>query len=129
MNTIEKIRTALGRAPLLGWGAAGLLVLCGVLLVFAGVPSGPTVTGIVRLEGQPLPTGRIKFVPLPGTPGPDAGATIEEGKYRIEKGLMAGEYRVEIQGTRKIPRLVHAPFPGQLVPDEVPVVAADYNEN
>jgi hypothetical protein len=129
MNAIEKIRDTFRRAPLLGWGAIGLLLLAGVLLVIAALPSGPTVTGIVRLDGQPMPTGRIKFVPLPGTQGPDAGATIEEGKYRIEKGLTGGEYRVEIQGTRKTTRRVNAPFPGELVPDEVPLVAAEYNDN
>src|SRR5438105_1822233 len=128
MNTIEKIRDTPRRVPLLGWGALGLLLLAGVLLVLAAWSSGPTVTGLVRLDGQPMPTGRIKFVPLPGTPGPDAGTTIEEWKYRIEKGLTAGEYRVEIQGTRKTTRRVHPPFPGDLVPDEVPLVAADYND-
>jgi hypothetical protein len=128
MKIFEKIRDAFRRAPLRAWGAAGLLLLIGAVLVYAGIPSKPTVAGIVRLDGQPMLTGRINFIPLPGTAGPDAGATIEEGKYRVEKGLTVGEYRVEIQGTRQTNKKVQPPFPGDPVWDEVPNVAAEYNE-
>jgi hypothetical protein len=129
MKPFKKIRDAFRRAPRLVWGAACLLLLVGAMLVYAGIPSKPTAAGIVRLDGQPMLTGRIRFVPLPGTSGPDAGATVEEGKYRVEKGLTVGEYRVEIQGTRKTNKMVQPPFPGEWVPEEVPTVAAEYDAN
>src|SRR5437879_2240436 len=103
MNNIEKIRAAFRKAPILGWFAVGLLLLAGLLLLSAGFRSGPTVTGIVRLDGQPLPKGWIRFVPDEGTTGPDGGAAIRQGKYSIPKGLMVGKYNVEIKGMRILP--------------------------
>jgi hypothetical protein len=47
----------------------------------------------------------------------------------VEQGLTVGEYRVEIQGTRKTTKKIQPPFPGDPVPDEVPVVAAEYDAN
>ncbi len=131
MNTIEKITAASRKVPLLGWFAVGSLLLGGMLLLAAGVTSGTTATGMVRLDGQPLPTGWIRFVPLAETPGPDAGAAIVEGKYRVVKGLEVGEYRVEIDGTRKSPKKVRDPFGfgTRLVQDEVPAVAPEFNQN
>ena len=83
--------------------AAGLLLLAG-----CSKPK-PTVTGVVRLDGELLPTGWIKFVPIADTPGPDAGAEIEEGQYQIEKGLREGVYRVEIRATRRMAKWVPDP--------------------
>jgi hypothetical protein len=127
MKILEQIRDVFRRTPLLIWSAVGLLLVCAVL-VYAGMLSTPTVGGIVRLDGQPMVTGRINFIPLPGTSGPDAGTTIEEGKYRVEKGLTVGEYLVRIQGTRQTTKRVQPPFPGDTVWDEVPVVAAEFDE-
>jgi hypothetical protein len=114
----------------------GLLVCSGLaisLLAFYGCgTSGPSASGVVRLDGQLLPTGWIKFIPQAGTSGPDAGAVIDEGQYRIEKGLQVGEYRVEIQGTRKNPRKKVRDafsFDSRLVPEEVAVVPSEYNQN
>jgi hypothetical protein len=102
MKIREKIRAAFRNPRILGWGSAGLFVLAGILF-FAGTrPSGPTVTGMVRLDDEPLRAGSIRFVPVKGTSGPDGGSDIHEGKYRIDKGLTVGRYRVEIQGTRKV---------------------------
>jgi hypothetical protein len=82
------------RALTFGWLAAS------VVLCFGCAKSGPTVTGTVRLDGALLPTGSIRFIPIENTPGPDAGAAINEGNYKIEKGLAVGKYRVEIQSFR-----------------------------
>jgi hypothetical protein len=116
--------------------ALGLLTLSGLALaalaIYYWAASEPVASGTVRLDGQPIVTGSIKFVPVAGTPGPDAGAAIEEGKYRIEKGLQVGQYRVEIHGIRKSPtKKVFDPFlfGARLVPDEREAVDRNYNQN
>jgi hypothetical protein len=131
MNTSEAMKTAFRKRSILGWSAAGLLVLAGLLLLALAWPSEPTAAGTVRLNGEPLPMGRIRFLPRAGA-GPDAGAAIEEGKYQIAKGLQVGEYRVEIEGIRKSStKKVRNPYSlgEQLVPDQVQVVAPEYNQN
>jgi len=62
-----------------------------------------SVSGKVTLDGKPLPEGSIEFLPIAGTGGPTAGATIEQGKYRIvpRRGLFAGRFRVNITANRK----------------------------
>src|SRR5262245_39504348 len=100
MNLMAKIRTAFRKAPIPCWFAAGLLVLAGLLLLAGGLKSGPSVRGKVLLDGEPLPRGSIRFVPVKGTTGSDAGSAIHQGEYRIEKDLAGGKYRVEIQSTR-----------------------------
>src|SRR5262245_18125341 len=102
MDTVEKIRTTFRKAPTLGLLALGALLLAGLLFILAGMRSDPAVTGIVRLDGQPLPKGAIRFVPVEGTPGSEAGAVIREGRYTIPKGLTVGKFKVEIQSTRVV---------------------------
>jgi hypothetical protein len=73
--------------------------------IFAlSVPSGcgPStdrlaVSGRVSLDGQPLDNGSIRFTSL-GENLVSSGTLIKDGRYRIprDKGLLPGEYRVEI---------------------------------
>ncbi len=56
------------------------------------------VSGAVTLDGKPLPSGAITFLPDgPGAPQ-GGGAPISNGSYSIPKaqGLVAGKYRVAI---------------------------------
>jgi hypothetical protein len=103
--------------------AAGLLILSGC------AKHEPSVAGTVLLDGVPLPSGRIRFVPVEGTPGPDAGAVIDEGKYSITKGLTTGKYRVEIHGTQESTlRKERDPLtPIWLIPAEVESIPSEYN--
>jgi hypothetical protein len=57
------------------------------------------VSGTVRLNGQPLPTGAISFVPTEGTTGPSSGALIADGAYHIVRaqGAAVGKNRVSIR--------------------------------
>ena len=110
--------------------AGGLLVLGCVALVFWFLrESEPTVTGTVRLDNEPLPTGSIAWIPIEGTPGPGGGGGINnEGKYEIKQGLRPGKYRVEIRSTRTLPRKVLNPtIPSELVDEEVSVIPEQYN--
>jgi hypothetical protein len=55
------------------------------------------VSGTVTLQGQPLKSGTISFVPLDNQ-GSQSGTTIENGAYLIPRkaGLKAGKYLVQI---------------------------------
>jgi hypothetical protein len=110
--------------------AGGLLVLgCVALVLWSRRESEPTVTGTVRLDNKPLPTGSIAWIPMDGTPGPGGGGGINnEGKYEIKQGLRPGRYRVEIRSTRTLPRKVLNPtIPAELVDEEVSVIPEQYN--
>lgn len=101
----------------------------GLLLLFGCGKSEPSVVGTVFLDGDPLPSGRIRFVPVEGTPGPDAGAVIEEGEYSVTRGLTAGQYRVEIHGNKEsILRKERDPLtPTLLIPAEDEAIPPEYN--
>ncbi|NLE38203.1 MAG: hypothetical protein GX621_09290 [Pirellulaceae bacterium] len=93
--------------------ARGEFGLFFVAIVFTtivlGVCSGPQrrgIEGTVTLDGQPIPEGYIKLVPLEGTRGPTAGASIVDGRFSIDaaKGTFVGTFRVEILATRETGR-------------------------
>lgn len=113
------------------------LLAAGLLLLSGCTKSEPTVTGVVRMDGELLPNGSITFFPvndrgeIAGDHGPDRSAKIREGNYRIDAGLMVGRYRVDIDGgTRKIPRKVLDPvYRVDLINEEVAVIPAKYNRN
>jgi hypothetical protein len=129
MNTSVMVRSAFRKAPFLGWFAVGLLTLSGLLLVFGWSKSGPTVAGVVKVDGEPLAKGSISFVSVDGR-GPGGGDIIKEGRYRIEKGLTVGKYRVEIQGTRRTQKKVADTLvPADQVLEEAAVVPLEFNRN
>jgi hypothetical protein len=76
---------------LLGGIALGTLSGCG-----AG-QNRLEITGEVKIKGQPVAEGIIRFEPVEGQPTGD-GAQIVQGKYRIpkDKGLAPGKYKVSI---------------------------------
>jgi hypothetical protein len=61
-----------------------------------------TVTGEVTLDGQPLKTGLIRFVPADGKT-PTADATITDGKFSAVVPL--GEKKVEINAPKVVGKL------------------------
>lgn len=58
-----------------------------------------SVHGGVTLDGEPVPSGSISFLPAAGTSGPSATGRIENGTYEIPArlGPTAGEYTATIQ--------------------------------
>lgn len=74
-------------------------ILAGSLLLLSGcggVSDAPTlvvVKGKVTLDGQPLETGNVLFVPIDGKGRADAGPVVK-GEYELK--CTAGEKRVEI---------------------------------
>jgi hypothetical protein len=101
---------------------------CLLLLHYGCSPTEPSVSGMVLVDGQPLAHGSIRFVPVNGTHGPDAGGSIREGEYQIDKGLKVGEYQVWIRGVRPGRRSRQDPLiPGRLIRDAVSVVPPDFH--
>jgi hypothetical protein len=106
-----------------------VLLSCAALLAGCGGSPRLAVTGTVTLDGVPLEEGYIQFRPLPGTPGPTAGAEIVNGRFSIakEKGTFAGTFRVEITATRKTDQKVMDDFSGKLADVHEQFVPARYN--
>jgi hypothetical protein len=86
------------------FGGLGLLLGCG--------SSGPAlpVSGIVTLDGNPLPSAQVTFIPEKDTGGHGGVATTgSDGKFVIanakgEPGLIAGQYKVTVsKGQLKTP--------------------------
>ena len=60
------------------------------------------VSGRVTLEGEPLESGLVRFVPVGGTKSPSVGGEINLGAFQISEnqGPLAGDFRVEITASR-----------------------------
>lgn len=84
-------------------GVTCLCFLCLTLLGCGGDDSYPraAVQGIVSLDGKPLREGRIRFVPIEGTPGQKVSVAVKLGNFAIDSkiGPAAGKHRIEIETT------------------------------
>ena len=99
--------------------AVGCLVVS-LLLVAGCGPKGPLrykVTGTVNLDGQPLETGQVLFIPSDGQ-GPSDACRIVTGKFEGE--VAPGPKRVEITATKELPPAEPGGMPGTetLVPKQ-----------
>jgi hypothetical protein len=61
-------------------------------------PLRAAVEGRVDLDGQPLKSGVVRFIPLADTQGPAASATVTDGDFALSEsdGPVVGSHRVEI---------------------------------
>ncbi len=77
------------------------LVGLALALAAAGCSGGgaSTVSGTVKLDGQPVKQGLIKFIPADGQT-PTADATITDGKYTAT--VPPGDKRVEITASKVV---------------------------
>lgn len=83
------------------WLAFGLmgLFLCGCGGVARDVPKLGQVTGVVKLDGQPLANAMVQFVPEHSRMS--GGKTDDQGKYELNfnerlKGAAIGKHKVRI---------------------------------
>lgn len=102
---------------------AGLLLLSGC----GGTES--SIWGTVNLDGKPVADGAIRFIPMEGTRGPDAGAVIRDGKYKVVvKELASGKYRVSIRGYKPGPRVEPDPLAGPPIKGTEQIVPKKYQD-
>lgn len=80
------------------------LALWGVMLGCSSKPASPIplkqVTGTVTLDGEPLPTGSITFMPVAGTNS--CTGEIVDGKFALSTfskgdGAPPGDYKVSVE--------------------------------
>jgi len=84
-----------------------------------------TVTGEVTLDGQPLKTGLIRFVPADGKT-PTADATITDGKFTAVVPL--GEKKVEISSPKVVGKIKMYDTPDSPVVDQTKdIIPQQYN--
>jgi len=65
----------------------------------AGGPPMGQVTGLVTLDGKPLPNAAVTFAPVDGG-GPSSGITDASGNYELNaqdrKGALIGKHKVSV---------------------------------
>jgi hypothetical protein len=90
-----------------------------------------TITGQVKLDGQPLEQGSILFTPAEGVKGVVTGGEIKDGKYQLtgKAGPSIGSNRVEIRAVRKSGKMVQKPMApaGEMVEEMAEAVAPQFN--
>ncbi len=83
-----------------------LTMLVTALLCGSGCSNGAlervVVSGLITYNGQPIPNGAIRFIPIDGSKGPISGASIIDGQYRADGlgGVPVGKYRVHVDAYR-----------------------------
>ncbi len=104
-----------------------LLVAGGSLLLGCDSSNRAEVHGTIMLDGQPLPSGMINFLPADGN-GPSAGATIIDGRYEIHsaKGVTPGSNQVMINSLQKTGRTIQSL--DQVDEELAEAVPPEYNE-
>lgn len=91
-----------------GWRRAAawsLLVLtCATIGCGGEALNRAAVAGKVVVDGKPLRSGRILFLPEAAGGGPAVSAVIRHGEYQIpiEKGPVVGPQRVEVEIDRQL---------------------------
>src|SRR5438034_328341 len=91
--------------------------LCALIGVAGcGTKSSSAVHGKVTLDGEPVATGNIVFLPA-ATSGPKAAAAIEQGAYAVsaQDKLRPGSYRVEISWRKPTGRKIASADPGIMI--------------
>jgi len=84
------------------------------------------VTGVVLLDGEPLPEGDIIFLPADGK-GRSEGGSIKEGHFELK--MIEGAKRVEVRASRDTGKLADSGIePGKKVPIRKDYIPAKYND-
>jgi|APGre2960657423_1045063.scaffolds.fasta_scaffold30691_3 hypothetical protein len=109
------------------------LLLAGLLLLSAGCGEKQVqIRGNVTLDGKPIDTGAITFIPNDLSKGQTAGASITLGEFQVVGNNLPppGLYRVEIRGQKKTGKQIPAGSPsppGTMVEQTIEAVPAKYN--
>jgi hypothetical protein len=113
-----------------------LMVTTTVALAVAGCAGGQSdglprepVSGNVTLDGAPMPTGSITFVPI-GFEGPPVGAEIKDGAYSIPRqdGPIPGPHTVGVYASKPTGRKYPDPDDPTVMIDEMfEIIPPKYN--
>lgn len=79
-----------------------IVIVC--VLIMGCSQSGPVlvpVTGVVKLDGQPLPKARVVFQPSGTNASPSVGHSAENGSFELafnrqRKGAIVGKHKVSV---------------------------------
>ena len=80
-----------------------VLLLCGCGTRGPGYPA-TRLEGAVTVDGKPLATGGIQFLPQDTAQGPAVGAVVVDGRYAVDD-VPLGEVRAIVTSVRKGKRL------------------------
>ncbi|OJW26978.1 MAG: hypothetical protein BGO49_21790 [Planctomycetales bacterium 71-10] len=107
---------------------ASLGAACGLVGCGDPGPERHAVAGKVSLDGKPLPTGKVTFVPLDGATA--AVAEVHDGVFQADgsTGPAAGRYQVEIIAVEPTGKKIPNPdVPGATLDEERDLVPERYN--
>ncbi len=95
-------------SPRRGCQRAGCVAFLVLLLCGCG-PQGPgypatRLEGAVAVDGKPLATGSIQFLPADTAQGPAVGAVVTDGRYAVDD-VPLGRVRAIVTSVRKGKRL------------------------
>ncbi len=98
-----------------------LIAVYGVLISGCGSDGRLPVSGNVTLDGKPMTTGAITFMPSGEKKTHSSGATVKEGRFSIpaDKGLMPGKYRISITPMLTTGRKVKHGMTGKMVDEQI----------
>ena len=76
-------------------------------LVGCGGGAAATLSGTVKVDGEPVPQGTIRLLPEEGTPGEGGTGQITDGNYSISGDMLkSGKHKVVIFGYRETGRML-----------------------
>jgi hypothetical protein len=101
------------RTTLIACCAALFIVGCG-----ATSPTPEDVNGVIRLDRQPMPDGRVYFIPASGAP--PVVAEIKAGAFELK--AVPGSYRIEVRMFRD-----RVPWPGEPHDKQINVIPPRFN--
>ena len=109
-----------------------VLTALAALLCFAGCggTDAPSLKGKVTLDGVPVASGNIVFLPEQSE-GRKAAAAIEDGNYLVpaEEGLLPGKYRVEVSWHKPTGKKIPSADPGIMMDETKEAIPAKYNSS
>jgi hypothetical protein len=84
-------------------GCFTILVLAAAAMGCSRGPRRFALEGRVTVDGGPLESGAMAWIPTAQTGGPTCGGSIAGGRFSIPaaEGAREGEYRIEITATRQ----------------------------
>ena len=93
-------------------------------------PERVVVSGTVTYNGNLIPEGDIRFMPVATSTMPMAGAAIKDGKYKVDGrgGVPVGTYKIEIEAYRVEPGVTNPPIMARGAP-RIRYLPKRYNVN